>query len=200
MTRSAIIKTKDCDWCGVTFAKDPRYSNRYFERQRFCCQQCAGNEWKFRAVVTRPDEDVAFVKYVSAPNDSGCTEWTGLQDKDGYGLFAYEGVMHRAHRVALRLSGVEVPKVMMVCHRCDNPLCVNPDHLYVGTGKDNMRDAKERNRLRIGSQNHFAKLNEDTVREILGSATPTTALARKYGVSHGAIHLIRARKTWKHVR
>lgn len=191
---------KLCDWCGAGFKKDPRYSRRYFERQRFCSRTCAANELKFCAVVYRADEEDAFAKNVGPANERGCTEWLGALDKDGYGAFGYAGVMHRAHRASLRLSGVEVPRGMMVCHRCDNPACVNPQHLYVGTGVENMRDAAERNRLRVGSKSHLSKLTEDQVRDIRLSSRSVGDLASAYGVTHGAISMIRSRKTWKHVQ
>ena len=191
--------TKTCAWCGTSFTKDHRYSSRYFSKQKFCSQACFGSEQKHKADISRVDERAAFARNVGPENHRGCTEWLGARDKDGYGAFGYAGVMHRAHRASLRLSGTPVPKGKMVCHRCDNPACVNPQHLYVGTGVENMRDAKERNRLRVGSRNHFAKLDESTVRAIRTSREPVGQLAAKYGVSHGAISMILSRKTWKHI-
>jgi hypothetical protein len=77
-----------------------------------------------------------------------CWPWLGTRDAKGYGHFSLELRMEKAHRVALRLSGVEVPATLLVCHHCDNPPCCNPAHLFVGTVRDNALDmiAKGRHR------------------------------------------------------
>lgn len=79
---------------------------------------------------------------------TGCWEWTKARDKDGYGAAPYQPIRRtgRAHRLAWMAFRGEMPEGEMVLHTCDNPPCINPDHLYVGDGSDNMRDAVARGR------------------------------------------------------
>jgi hypothetical protein len=126
----------------------------------------------------------------------GCWEWTGARDKDGYGIFSYEGKSYRAAKIALALDGRPVPTGKYSCHHCDNPACVRPDHLYRGTPTQNASDAKQRNRLNPGRK---AKLNPDQVRAIRTATGTHNEIAATFGVSRATISLIRERKTWANV-
>lgn len=86
-------------------------------------------------------------------------------------------------------------------HTCDNKRCVNPNHLYLGSQQDNMRDrfARGRANIAVGERHGFAKFTEAQVRYIRGSEKGVCELARKFGVWHGAISKIRLRKNWKHI-
>lgn len=139
------------------------------------------------------------------PVESGCWEWQGFRDKDGYGLFWYEGNNRRAHRVAYILSKGPVPEDLKVCHTCDNPSCVNPDHLWLGTMAQNLQDAYAKGRKNDrGSNNGWSKLTEAQVAEIrsLYPGTTQTALAKRFGVCQAHISdLVTGRRgVWKHVR
>jgi len=77
----------------------------------------------------------------------GCWEWTGPTNPRGYGVATVDNKSIGAHRLALKLSGVDVPDGKDVCHSCDNPSCVNPEHLWVGSRRQNLADARDKKRL-----------------------------------------------------
>ena len=106
-----------------------------------------------------------------------------------------------AHRVAWELYRGPIPAGLRVLHHCDNPRCVNPDHLYLGTQRDNMRDCQQRGREpdRKGVQNGHSKLTEDQVRFIRRSALPAAKMAALLGVCRTAVGEVRRGRNWKHV-
>lgn len=149
--------------------------------------------------ITTPPQQ-RFERYFS--RSSGCWEWTGCQDGRGYGLFGISSkVKKRAYRYSYELYIGEIPKGMSVCHRCDNKLCVNPEHLFVGTHAENMADmvAKGRSARGLGERHARAKLTKDDVREIRSSDKSDRALAKKYGVCGRTIWQVKKRISWKEV-
>jgi hypothetical protein len=103
------------------------------------------------------------------------------------------------HRVMYALVNGPIPPGKMVRHSCDNPPCCNPEHLLLGTAKDNAQDALSRGRFSLGSKNGTSKLTEDQVKDIWRDPRPQTHIAPDYGVSHDCIWRIKHRKNWKHV-
>jgi hypothetical protein len=135
---------------------------------------------------------------------SGCLEWQGAKDGGGYGMFAYNGRTQRAHRISYELHVGPIPFGLCVCHRCDNRICVDPDHFFLGTKADNIADmdAKGRRAMPLGELHGCAKLTEDEVvaiRAASGGHGLLTDLARSYGVSRTQISNIRQGKNWSHV-
>lgn len=133
-----------------------------------------------------------------------CWLWTGYL-AGGYGRITFEHTFAGrmpAHRASMLLHHGEIPEGKFVLHKCDNRLCVRPDHLFFGTQQENIADmhAKGRSRVAIGEHHGFAKLTEAQVREIRSIKGVTTrAMAETFGVSHGQISRIRLRYDWKHV-
>ena len=131
----------------------------------------------------------------------GCWAWTGARHPHGYGLIKTMSGMSRAHRVSYELSKGEIPTGLMVRHECDNPGCVNPTHLVVGTARDNVRDRVDRGRSadRRGERHPLAKLTGSAVKAIKNSALAGKDLAEIFGVSQASVSLIKNNKHWKHI-
>lgn len=85
---------------------------------------------------------------VNKNGPNGCWEWTALKDADGYGLFCFESKRYSAHRFVYKIRNITIPQGHFILHSCDNPCCCNPDHLRIGTVRDNVTDAMNRNRLK----------------------------------------------------
>lgn len=148
-----------------------------------------------------------FWKRVNVRPD-GCWTWTAPLSSNGYGRFYADATTYSAHRYALILSGVEIPPGMCVLHSCDNPSCVRPSHLRVGSHQENMRDMAERKRnpgpRMKGTDNPSARLSEADVlairtRYAAGGVTQQT-LADEYGVRQTMISQIVLRQAWAHVK
>lgn len=135
-----------------------------------------------------------------------CWWWMGSKQSQGYGDFRYEGKRYVAHRLSYELTYGPFPKELSVLHRCDNPSCVRPEHLFLGTQLDNMRDRMHKGRWKGGSPpgegNGSAKLTDEQVRQIRirrAAGEGARALGREFGVAHVQIVKIVQRKTWKHI-
>jgi Autographiviridae endonuclease len=130
---------------------------------------------------------------------SGCWLWTAAMFNDGYGAFRL-GKEQRAHRVAYVLANGPIPAGMSVLHRCDTPLCVRPDHLFIGTQADNIRDrdAKGHRASTSGENSGNAKLTNAQAREIKRRAGQTSqrGLAREFGIAESTVSNIVTGKRW----
>lgn len=141
---------------------------------------------------------------VPADSESGCWEWLGPCKSSGdYGTFNVRRnggqLKLRAHRVMYAMLNGVVEDDDVVLHSCDNPVCVNPYHLSVGTHADNAKDKCDRGRVRLGTAHGNAKLNEVDVLYIRESSKSGGVLAKQYGVSRSLIGSIRRRKIWRHL-
>ncbi len=137
---------------------------------------------------------------------NGCWEWTRGRFNGGYGKFNKRAVKydlsHYAHRTSWIIHFGPIPEGLQVCHRCDNPGCVNPQHLFLGTSEDNMQDASRKGRMNTwrrlhGAQHGRAKLTLDQVRSIQMDDRPRKDIAREYGVSLSRVSKIKQGNTWK---
>lgn len=130
-----------------------------------------------------------------------CIEWIACLNTTGYGSFWHKGRWATASRVAYEITHGEIPFGLCVLHKCDNRKCVNPDHLYIGTKKQNMQDRIERkpDSYMKGQTNGRAKLIDSQVLEIRNSSLGNKNLAKQFNVSEGTIESIKSRRTWKHI-
>lgn len=163
-----------CQWCGNTFYKKPAEIRR--TKNNFCSKRCTAQG--------RFDEKVFWSRGVRS--SLGCLEWTGCVNTDGYGTIRMRGKAISAHRVAWILTHSEIPQGQQVLHRCDNPACFDPAHLFLGTHADNMADMLAKNR-------GGGKLSLAEIAKIKISNEDTSFLAEYYGVAERTIRYHRRR-------
>ena len=135
----------------------------------------------------------------------GCLETDLLSRDKGYTICSFNGQSNsKLHRLVLEEKiGRTLGRWEFACHHCDNPSCFNPDHLFVGSPKDNTQDAANKGRMMGGENNNKAKLTEEKVREIRNlkdQGLSSSKIAEKYDVGVMCIYKICKRKTWKHVK
>lgn len=130
-----------------------------------------------------------------------CWNWKGGKNSDGYGYFDFENSSGKAHRASWIINFGSISSGLSVLHHCDNPACVRPDHLFLGTQKDNMEDCARKGRIKAGKR--AVKLNPEKVRKIrlkIKNGESVPAVASEYGVNNSAIHFIIKGVNWKHVQ
>ena len=154
-----------------------------------------------------------FFKQVSPHAGPGCWEWQGARTDFNHGLLSIlpakqstipgesrHGI--RAHRLAWILFRGEIPKGMLVCHKCDNPSCVRPDHLFLGTQDDNMKDAAKKNRMPKGTHHHNHLMTEDRVAELRKQrrlGLTYRELSEMFQIHLQTVAAIVQRRSWRHV-
>lgn len=131
---------------------------------------------------------------------SGCWIWIGSAVPRGYGTINVTRTKKKyAHRLSWELHCGSIAEDLHVCHHCDTPSCINPEHLFLGSRKDNMSDCLAKGRFPAGSRHGIAKLVEADIQKIRDDAREQADIADEYGVSAASISNIKRRKAWKHV-
>jgi HNH endonuclease len=168
---------------------------------RGACKSCGCKKSEMlsqsRASVThtRTKHEALMSRVVAHPD--GCWEWLGRTDKDGYGIVMIDGKNNRAHRLSYVVHRGDIPDGMVVCHKCDNPPCCNPSHLFLGTIKDNANDALAKGRAFVGEKNGRAKLSWHDIGDIRSSTASSHELSLKYAVSVSSINRIKRNQSWR---
>lgn len=186
--------------------------------QKHCSRSCS-NHARRRPLAERAWEKV--------DKSGDCWEWTGQLNVYGYGVIKWDGKSRRASRIIYALTYGPIPDGLFVCHKCDNPRCVRPDHLFLGDHKDNAADMVQKGRALTGDksprrryperyQPHHsprptirgeghpvARLTNAAVVEIrrryASGDHAVTAMAQEFGVQRSAIYAVLRGKTWKHI-
>ena len=134
--------------------------------------------------------------------ESECWEWTRERNWKGYGVMRSGKQFRLAHRFAYEFAVGPIPAGMMVCHRCDNPACVRPGHLFLGTARDNYQDSKRKGRNLHGETHPRSKLTAEQVSEIrrrYQRGRSNVALYREFGITDMQMYRIVRRENWAHV-
>lgn len=188
MPKRKEIPAKPCDCCNKPLSHKAAINN-----YRFCSEFC------YRAFSKKQFQSRFWAR---VSKSDGCWNWMGAKDRLGYGRVFKNGRTMHAHRaIYIELFGTINSKRIFVCHKCDNPACVNPKHLFLGTIQDNTADMDKKGRritLR-GEQCPWSKLSADQVLEIAKSTQNNIALGKKYGVSSATIFCVKHKKHWKHI-
>lgn len=140
---------------------------------------------------------------VNKGGDDECWMWTRKPNDKGYGYLSIGNKKNLAHRLSYQLHVGEIPAGMVVCHRCDTPLCVNPRHLFVGTHADNVSDKVRKGRQTIGETNGRARLTRDAVLAMRALVKvfgiPHSAIARSLGISRSTVTMAVNGSNWSHL-
>ncbi len=160
---------------------------------RFCSRACAN--------VSRAIPVADKIRNNTKLTASGCLVWTGFK-QNGYGCISIHNHGYYAHRIVWKMAHGAIPNGLHVCHHCDNPSCINIDHLFLGTPADNHHDCMSKNRQAKGEMVPSAKLTSQTVveaRKRFSDGENFTSIAKSLGVTREAISRVIKRINWKHV-
>lgn len=165
--------------------------------------------------MSKPHENPHDLFWKKVNKTEGCWEWSAGLTVEGYGKFSLtlprpSGLTSKqktpqrvyiASRYSWEITNGPITDGLFVCHKCDNPKCVRPDHLFLGTQKDNRVDAANKKRTAWGERSPHAKLSEAQVQEIrtLKESVKRAELAKRFGVSTGAIDGILSGRNWRHL-
>ena len=219
---------KFCLVCGVRIEKPYKLSKLSFMQVYYCSTICSNigrhdaciqrelegqlkqveeyKELRRRKALIRRDP-VAYADYLLTQviiTPVGCMEWIGACDFAGYGLFTYNGVVCQVTRFVYKYLIGSIPEKFMICHTCDNPSCVNPAHLFLGTNQENVQDASRKGRLHRpkGELNpaHILTTEQVTfVRSRRFSLKELGLIAESYGMSQESLRKIAGGRGWADV-
>lgn len=140
------------------------------------------------------------MKSVQFDTNGGC--WLYPAGACDYGTFLWRGTRYRAHRAMWEAVNGPIPDDLCICHKCDVRACCRPDHLFLGTKRENAEDMARKGRAarRFGVEQSSSKLTNEAVRDIRSSGARQVDLAKKYGVTQAMISLIITNQKWTHVK
>lgn len=146
---------------------------------------------------------------------TGCIEWTGFRTKRGYGVIGVNNRVIRAHRIAYEIAFGPIPRGLCVCHSCDNRACINPEHLFVATHAENMKDMADKGRAnnapailaargkhKLGENHHATKVTANVVtlmRDMKRGGNTLREVSARFGVPMATVQSIVTGRTWGHV-
>lgn len=202
MNGTSICETcgKKYKWRRINAGKVPRFCS-------FSCRTYVGLKTRTKNSELSQDENLerikkSFKKHVVIQD--GCWDWKGIVEWTGYAKLSIRPPI-KAHRASWIIHKGPIPKGLIVCHTCDNRKCTNPDHLWLGTHKENIQDRMKKGRCNTpkGIQLKVSKVNEQQVKEIkcqLKNGLTCSEIGRQYKISRKIISRIKNGDTWKHIQ
>lgn len=210
ITSVSFAPARPCKQCGALFA--PRISNLAMGQGLYCSRAC-GYASKNRPLADRFWEKVNQDGPIICPELGPCWLWTGAHLTTGYGEIALGGRPRKrllAHRVSWELANGPIPDGFLVCHRCDNPPCVRPDHLFLGTNADNLADmaskgrhylTRDPERAKRGEAHYKSRFTAEQVRAMrdryAAGGITQNALAAELGISRNTLQSVLNKRNWK---
>lgn len=190
-----------CCVCGKEFHKKPRDIAR--GRGQYCSLPChmSGRVSKnAEARLQETREDIALRFWAKVEKGDGCWLWVGSKQSGGYGSFTNNQVSQIASRAAYQLIHGDIPSDLQVCHRCDNPPCCNPAHLFLGTNKENAQDAAKKGRMRGDAHSTvFTEVGVIAILQRVYAGESKQSIAIDYGASPKTITSLVRGDRWKHL-
>lgn len=200
------MQTKICEACGKEF----KVHDYRAKEAKYCNRKCGGVGRTGRRKTYTEEDKLAAVKRSIEKNaikgkDGECWGWKAAVCKDGYAQLTCKQSMingKRASKGSYLVHKGSIPEGMVVMHSCNNPICTNPDHLYLGTQQQNIDYKVSLNRQNKGEKVNTAKLTEEQVieiRKLMADGVSVKTVAVMYGMSDTTIYDIKKRKIWKHL-
>ena len=190
--RKKVKMTKICPVCNTEFYKPPNNSQFYWETRRvYCSNSCSTRS---RAPnYNDPTARCQFFLTHTITTSLGCLEWQGTCDKNGYGYAKISGVRWYIHRAIYHYLIAPIPNALCVLHKCDNPPCINSDHLFLGTHRENMQDMVIKGRTN-------SPLSKFQALAILFDPRLRRKIAKEYGISHQSVSRIKSGERWNYLQ
>ncbi len=208
--------TSNCLICNKTFRW---YKSKHENPGKYCSRKCQGkhthlwhdkNRFKWKNATEEEKikhlSSIFFKRIIKPSNENDCWSWKGRPHNGGYAVMVY-GSDHKqigAHRVSWMIHKGEIPKGLFILHKCDNPICTNPEHLFLGTTKDNVQDMHKKGRAnpKRNEAHHNAKLTQEKVKKIkklLDLGVTMSRISNDFKISYGSLAAIKKGITWKNV-
>ena len=190
ITEHMHLNRRQCLNCEARLTRNSGEILNAWRRRKYCDQSCANRHSRKLPIADR------FARLVNSAPGQGpagaCHEWQGTRDKKGYGKMKAGGET-LAHRVSWLIASGSPAGNLQVCHTCDNPPCVNPAHLFLGTHSDNMADMAQKGRsgAPAGDKHYNHKLSDQQVAAIIADPRKGEDVAKAFGISKGHANALR---------